>query len=302
MHEDCPMTQEAPLFIFDWDNTLFPTSWQEKAETYSLHDKDQAQHSALLAEQLQEHGKVIRATLTAASNLGHVVLVTLASRSWLQTSAEMFLPELDLGELSVQLGVQIYHAREHVTRSELSALAAEDELGVSVCEKIKQRAIQRALKNHYRSMVKSMHVICVGDSMAEINAITDIMWCSSDKSNNICKTVKFLSEPSIDDLTMELNILMLCFKAMLSRTTDLHVTMNDVSILGLITDEPEDVEGTAKLCAAWLCLQVKLLSPSNLSGPGMKQKSVSNASTVASASCSSLSESYQFSDWLASPY
>jgi len=80
------------LLIFDWDDTLFPTSWVQKhgllkseaGETLSNED----------IAQLEQMTERVRKTLQLALQIGKVVLVTNAAQGWIEQSCTNFMPSL----------------------------------------------------------------------------------------------------------------------------------------------------------------------------------------------------------------
>ncbi|CAE6946390.1 unnamed protein product [Symbiodinium natans] len=52
-----------------------------------------------------------------------------------------------------------------------------------------------------------MHVICVGDSTVEHLAIKEVLWCCPQEAGSFCKTIKLMSDPSVQNLTEELQVL-----------------------------------------------------------------------------------------------
>lgn len=101
------------VMIFDWDDTLFPTSYlfnnfpERQLGSPVLNLKDLPCYDELVA-----HAKLVSFVLRAARSVARVAIVTLAMRPWVHTSAERFLPGLDLPSLLQELGVTVHYATE----------------------------------------------------------------------------------------------------------------------------------------------------------------------------------------------
>ncbi|CAK0894409.1 unnamed protein product [Prorocentrum cordatum] len=143
-------TQTA--IIFDWDDTLFPT-------TYVKHDLGLSiNHS--LKDQALSPGKMVRVRtalaraacaagrlLRLADERGKVVIVTLARSPWVTDSCRNFYP--GMGELIKKLGIQIVYARdsEQIEHNKVTSMA-EDQFETFWAE-TKGRAISKVLSDFY---------------------------------------------------------------------------------------------------------------------------------------------------------
>mmetsp|Transcript_8584 Transcript_8584/g.15384 ORF Transcript_8584/g.15384 Transcript_8584/m.15384 type:complete len:420 (-) Transcript_8584:91-1350(-) len=85
-----PSKLEDTLVVFDWDDTILPTSWLERTRTLAavvpLRPEVQRQLCNLAA--------VCAQTLTLAEALGTVVIITNSAPGWLDQSCMLFLPQL----------------------------------------------------------------------------------------------------------------------------------------------------------------------------------------------------------------
>lgn len=248
-HSD--LSAVTPFFIFDWDDTLFPTSYVNETVQPELQNLVEDELPAVFEKPLRLHAEALEATLRAARKLGTIAIVTLANREWVHTSAR-FLPGLDLEELFKELDIQISYAREGFSKQ--AVWFAQAEPGVNVFQLMKQKAMRRVLRRNYGSRCTDMHVLNIGDSVVEHAAITDVLWHTDGKS--ICKRVKLLPEPAIEISTLELQILTLCYNRLVRSDMDLDICISDFNIHDVISDSAEDVQETAKLCEYWLRLQL----------------------------------------------
>lgn len=85
----------ATLIVFDWDDTLCPSSWLSQNKLTLDDPPTIPAHYQVLLDKMAE---VAIETLRIASSLGSVVIVTNAEEGWVEMSCKRFLPQL-LGEL-----------------------------------------------------------------------------------------------------------------------------------------------------------------------------------------------------------
>jgi len=171
-----------------------------------------------------------------ARAFGQVAIVTLAVRPWVLTSAERFLPGLDLAGLLEKLGIKIFYARENIKRAD--ACLAQIEEGVDVFTVAKRATMLKCLRKVGKKMAKKagsqsslrMNVISVGDSLAERDAVKEVLWAASEQwpgESPLCKTVKFNYQPTLHHLDDQLRLLTMWLQRMASHTEDFDISMDD---------------------------------------------------------------------------
>lgn len=78
------------LLVFDWDDTILPTSWLERIHALTggapLRPEVSRQIAALCA--------VASKTLTMAATLGNVVIITNSAPGWVDQSCQLFMPQI----------------------------------------------------------------------------------------------------------------------------------------------------------------------------------------------------------------
>lgn len=139
------------VFIFDWDDTLFPT-WFVSEVVMPCLPPDAKSDSTLpvdspFAEALAKHARTVRSLLSSARGIGRVGIVTLAQRPWVLSSAQRFLPGIDFKLVLKELDIPIIYARECLRRPMISQAKIEE--GVNVFTVAKQAAMLKALKKLY---------------------------------------------------------------------------------------------------------------------------------------------------------
>jgi hypothetical protein len=220
------------VFIFDWDDTLFPTWFVSEVVMPCLPPDAKWDTNRVLpadspfSESLANHAQTVRALLTIARGIGRVGIVTLAQRPWVLSSAKRFWPSLDIEQLLKDLDIPIIYARECLRRPMISQAKVEE--GVNIFTIAKQAAMLKALKKLYgRNPWKN--VISIGDSIVERDAITEVLWGHDQDSDAVpcCKTVKLMGEPSPEQLGAELTLLGMWLRSMATHAEDFDVVMDD---------------------------------------------------------------------------
>jgi len=193
--EDSPVSLDAAdaLLIFDWDDTLLPTSWisQQGWLNGSGDLVDRPDEIILTREQqvlLQELEVKVEQTLLTAMRHGRVIIVTNAADGWIETSCAAFLPGLSslLDEIDL-----------------LSARSSYESCGENPME-WKRRAFADVIDAAFEYDESRPNVISIGDSVYEQAALASATKCMP----NCCsKTLKLLESPDIRQLIEEHELL-----------------------------------------------------------------------------------------------
>uniref|UniRef100_A0A7S4QQ33 Uncharacterized protein n=1 Tax=Alexandrium monilatum TaxID=311494 RepID=A0A7S4QQ33_9DINO len=243
-------SRDNVIIIFDWDDTLLPTWWvQEMVNPYLPPGSKEAKlpSDSPHYDSLAAHASSLKAMLMLARAVAQVAIVTLAVRPWVFTSAERFLPGIDLPELLRELGIPIFYAREHVKQPD--ACLAQVEEGVDIFTVAKRATMMKCLRKLSRKWKRArMNVISIGDSLAEKDAIKEVLWAAceqpglEDAPAPLCKTVKFVYQPTLHQLRDELQLLAMWLRRMASHDEDFDISM----------EEPEDLRSQGQsLCTSF---------------------------------------------------
>mmetsp|Transcript_31317 Transcript_31317/g.82981 ORF Transcript_31317/g.82981 Transcript_31317/m.82981 type:complete len:395 (-) Transcript_31317:8-1192(-) len=225
----------TPLIIFDWDDTLFPTT--HLTEVVLPGSSVSTQHTRLpedspFAKALDEHGRLVNDVLVAACSVASVCIVTLSARPWVEDSARWFLPNSGVAELVRDLGIPVYYAREHVKRRD--KFAAHVEEGVDLFMIAKRNAMKHGIQKFSRKKsmrCKRRNIISIGDSVTEENAVKEILW-EDDFTEDLCKTVRFIADPTLDVLGRELQLLRSWLDKIVYHGHDLHAVLENAETMG----------------------------------------------------------------------
>jgi hypothetical protein len=204
---------EETLIVFDWDDTLCPTTmiiedrrlcwsteapcWRDKPDmplvpgalpqpssttsdttqlgrgTMPLDDDADAASRPTMAEALRQHVQVAANALRSAAACGCVVIVTLGKKGWVETSCRNFLP--GLADVIEDLGIRVIYARGSLSKWKIRCASAEN---LDILQLMKQAAIGKALKKLYSTHKGQTwkNAVSIGDSETERDALVEVMF------------------------------------------------------------------------------------------------------------------------------
>lgn len=253
-------SKKQTIMVFDWDDTLFPTTWVR--HYMGLHWKYPLDDQPINAVQkrkiklaLDELATEVETFITLALTKGHVVIVTLAKIPWVGLSCENFFPKI--AKLIKDHDIRIVYAQEvQFNESDLPAPATDPESQEAYWTKKKQLAIQSEVEHFYSQYPGQSwkNVISIGDSDFERRATYDTMKSYQAQGQNelkisssrgeedlMClsgvignhyrrlriKTVKMYDSPRIKDLELEIQLLKKWLPSMISLDSGLDVDLED---------------------------------------------------------------------------
>jgi len=164
--------QTQTAIIFDWDDTLFPTTYVKHDLGLNLKQrlKDQKLKPQMMSRVQTEMAKAAGAAdqlLRLADKRGKVVIVTLAKSPWVTDSCRYFYP--GIGELIEELNIQIVYAQEgeQIEYDKVNMMANEQ--FETFWAETKGKAISKALSEIYSQYEGQSwkNVISLGDSHFE---------------------------------------------------------------------------------------------------------------------------------------
>eukprot|EP00747_Dinoflagellata_sp_TGD_P038872 gnl/TRDRNA2_/TRDRNA2_139931_c1_seq3.p1 gnl/TRDRNA2_/TRDRNA2_139931_c1~~gnl/TRDRNA2_/TRDRNA2_139931_c1_seq3.p1 ORF type:complete len:114 (-),score=25.54 gnl/TRDRNA2_/TRDRNA2_139931_c1_seq3:70-411(-) len=93
----------------------------------------------------------------------------------------------------------------------------------------KRNAIKTAIKQALGSFKDIRNAITVGDSWVEHDALKDLVWCHPELNDlgTVCKTVKFMDDPSVEELGNQLSILSSWLRKLAKHPEDVDTTVGD---------------------------------------------------------------------------
>ena len=187
------------VIIFDWDDTLLPTSFLTPRgifdEKNELNQKDQAKITKL--------EESVRNLLSIAISKADVYIITNAGEGWVQFSAEKYYPSIK----EILEKIEIISARgkyEKVFPEDLKRWKIEAFLN------IKKKLNDNLITN----------IICLGDSVFEMEAGRIL---ASNFIHAVIKTIKFRENPKPEELNKQLNLVYIQFNSIFTSSKNLTV-------------------------------------------------------------------------------
>lgn len=205
--EDNKFEVQETLFIFDWDDTVLPSTW---VQSQGLRLDPSCQPSVWQRKVLTEVAAAAARTLELAKRHGTVVLVTNAERGWIELSCLKFLPALS----PLLETVKLVSARS----------AYEGPLCSSPLE-WKLRAFDHEITRHFGIAValdprRRKNVLSLGDSVHErealLRAATSLPNCRS-------KSLKFVERPDVAQICRQHELVTNCFERLIHQDTNLDL-------------------------------------------------------------------------------
>jgi len=198
---DAPLHADA-LIIFDWDDTLFPTSWileQGLLAEGATVSAEQEAHLEKLADQ-------VSSTLHIAMGLGKVVIITNAEQGWIEESCTKFTPSL----ASLLRAIDMVSARSSFGQY------------TKVASEWKRMAFAHEVDLFYGSghAGQQRNILSVGDSLHEQRALKSVSKCAPHCSG---KSIKLFDVPSIGQLMEQHELLAGCLQDMVEYDGPLDV-------------------------------------------------------------------------------
>lgn len=162
------------IFIIDWDDTLFPTTWyfNKNINKFELENK------------MKELDKELNKFLSIILKLGRVVIISNASYEWIIESSK-FLYEvkkkIENKEIIIVSARQLYQHKTNINNWKVFTFR----------DYLKNN-------NHYNN------IISIGDAEYEYNALVELY---KNNRNKYYKTIKFMKYPNFNNLLIQINIL-----------------------------------------------------------------------------------------------
>lgn len=254
---------EQTIIIFDWDDTICPSSWiRENKRVLSFFKpapKDEQYQRPL--RELQQHAETL---IKLAMKLGNVIIVTNAMDPWVETSCRNFLPQLLplVSTLPVVYARSIYETQSveppKVMTSCSAALRslspariplpgmytaggqnklagynqklATQRFDDMAPQRWKEVAFEQEINTFYSRYKHQSwkNVISVGDSIFERDAVRRVVLQRPDaKKKCRTKTVKMFDDPTIDELIAQVRVVCEVLGVMVQHDGDLDIEIDE---------------------------------------------------------------------------
>lgn len=247
---------EQTIIIFDWDDTLCPSSWI-RANKKVLSFFKPAPTTEKYQKPLRELQAAVEVLLKMSMKLGTVVIVTNAMDPWVETSCRNFLPSLLplVSTLPViyarsifeQQGVDMarspsgsgptrampgmYAANGQNRLEQVNARMAQQQRTEQISpQKWKEVAFAQEIKDFYsRYQHQSWkNVISVGDSVFERDAVRRVVLQRPTPQKKCrTKTLKLFDDPEIDELVAQVKVVYDVINVMVQYDGDLDIEIDE---------------------------------------------------------------------------
>lgn len=212
-----PFAVEDTFLIFDWDDTLLPTTWIEK-QGLRLDGPWPSKEQEL---QLQHMAKQAKQTLQAAKALGEVILVTNAERGWVELSCQKFMPDLceSLQDVRILSARSAYERQGVANPSDWKYLAFQHEL-TRFCE---EQPAASGQADAVMAATRRWNVISIGDSPFEREALIRV---TAHMPDSCVKAVKLMAKPEVQQLIQQNELISGCFRDLVNHEGNLDLAIN----------------------------------------------------------------------------
>jgi len=191
--------QHNSLIIFDWDDTLLPTSFLTPGGVFNedITLSESEQDKMLKLEQS------VLTLLNETVEKGNVYIITNAGKGWVEYSAKRFYPSI----------VDVL--------SKIKIISARGEYEKIYPGNSRQWKIQAFLNLlNYVDVKLVTNIICIGDSLFEMEAGRIL---ASKFTEAFIKTIKFREAPKLDELIKQLKLVCIQFGAIYSSIKNLTI-------------------------------------------------------------------------------
>eukprot|EP00930_Biecheleria_cincta_P102616 TRINITY_DN943_c0_g1_i1.p1 TRINITY_DN943_c0_g1~~TRINITY_DN943_c0_g1_i1.p1 ORF type:complete len:448 (+),score=117.28 TRINITY_DN943_c0_g1_i1:99-1442(+) len=185
--------------MYDWDDTLCPTTWAFAARAEGVTDCQQLQ--ARFGGELEALASITEQVLRESRKVARVAIITLADKDWFQESCQLFYPGLDMRKLLQELGVKIYFASRPPDEQDF------EELRVAAKKKVMAKCLSTFYPFLSSKRAVKWNVLSIGDALTEHQALKQALSEASPSAGAICKTLKFADKPSLERLNAQLQSL-----------------------------------------------------------------------------------------------
>ena len=201
------MDNYKTLTILDWDDTLFPTSWIVK-NNINLNDKNMQNQYIVFFSRLDT---ILYDLLNKLLKHGQIIIVTNAVIKWVMISSNM-LPHT-----------------QKILKEKILILSARDAFQSKYpneMHKWKKKMFEKIVDKYFLQH-KLQNIISVGDAEHEFNALINLYNEHSVVKLRLLKTVRFIRDPSFDELIDQLEVFNNCADKVLQSQKHMDLKFQD---------------------------------------------------------------------------
>lgn len=212
--------REESLIMYDWDDTIAPTTWLQNVVMAS-------EDFSVFSEALAEHTRLITEVLLASHAVSRVCIVTLCTERWLRLNFDHFF--IGIRDLLVRLGIKVVHCHY-------------DEISAASLVESKRVAMRECLAEYYPDTSVRRNVLSIGDKHIEREALITL----GDEAS-IFKTVKFREKPTHSHVEAQLKLLTPLLPELVAEKSDFDRTFEGISLKALPKLRPAYVRASSRL-------------------------------------------------------
>jgi hypothetical protein len=184
------------IFIIDWDDTLFPTTWVNKNQI-NLNSENSKNNYKLFFIELD---KTLSNFLESFNKIGDIYIVTNANIKWIETCLNI----LNLTKkVIVNNNIKIISARDSYSKTNNSPT----EWKILTFQDILNFIINKELQNLNNNMY--LNILSFGDALYEYHALINLDSFIKKKYTNInflLKNIKFIEKPEFDYIIDQMQV------------------------------------------------------------------------------------------------
>ena len=178
------ITKDNTLIIFDWDDTLFPTSWIV-SNNIDLTDPNTRSEYVFIFKMLDN---CVSKLLTKVLNLGNVIIITNAMPEWVYLSCSVLVETQELiKKIKIVSSRKNYQNKTDMNNWKLYTFLDEFNIITN----------NNNIKN----------IISIGDATYEYNALINLYKQQKNYYDRLLKSVQFVRSPTNELLMNEIKLL-----------------------------------------------------------------------------------------------
>jgi hypothetical protein len=178
------ISPQNTLFILDWDDTLFPTSWVTRNNIDIINNSSRDRY----VEHFKSLDRALHSFLKNISKYGKVIIVTNALKDWVKISS-IIMP-------------QTYHLLKGINIVSARSLFGEQTKDVM---EWKKRTFQIIIDKEFDNK-KLMNIISIGDAEYEHQALVALTQSNFDKIKYL-KSFRLIKDPTYEQLIEQVEMM-----------------------------------------------------------------------------------------------
>jgi len=220
------------MIIFDWDDTLCPSHWI-RVNRPKLQYFQPCPNDPKFKKPLADLSSQVCRLLRVASDISKTIILTNAQPGWVEISCKNFMP--GVWQVIQELGIDIVYARQSIEMDTATSTMYDYNYNANAPQLWKEKAMKDNIGKFYSRYLHQSwkNIVSIGDQLCEHNACRIVtMARPSPKKKCRAKTVKLVEEPTIENVTAELQVISQWLTGIVYYDGELNVDLsNDGDVL-----------------------------------------------------------------------